>query len=386
MNRKVLFLGINGFPIGLAAVKKQFFLAKGLKHKGHEVRIISRYAPGWFSSDYIPPVGNYFGIDYIFCSGQTNRSTSWRVRNGLKLVGIIRELKILLKGNNIWIVSSRSAGTILYYGLVSLFSKSILLLTLVEEPSALDNGEDFKQRFNHFLYKNFALRFVDGFLPISTFLINNYCNLFPCIPYIKIPAAADFASIESAPMNKKQGYILYCGSAGYSYAIDFILSSFEKTTTLMELFLVVNGTSQQLRLLADKIRDNQKSKYIYIHSNLSDEELYGLYKSSVLLLIPLENSIRDMARFPQKIAEYVASGRPIVSTNVGEIENYFVHNETAFITEWDPVKFSVAIETAMKDSQRQTQIGLKAKQNLRKDFDCYEIGVKLHNFIITNYS
>ena len=50
------------------------------------------------------------------------------------------------------------------------------------------------------------------------------------------------------------------------------------------------------------------------------------------LLIPLFDDVRSTARFPTKIGEYLASGRPIVTTAVGEMPRYFEDGVTAFIS------------------------------------------------------
>ena len=48
-----------------------------------------------------------------------------------------------------------------------------------------------------------------------------------------------------------------------------------------------------------------------------------MYKNATAHLIPLSNSIQDTARFPNKISEYLASAKPIITTDVGEIKHYF---------------------------------------------------------------
>ena len=65
------------------------------------------------------------------------------------------------------------------------------------------------------------------------------------------------------------------------------------------------------------------------------------------LLIPLSNSEKDKARFPTKIAEYLASARPVVSSNIGEFANYATNNKNAVLCEPDDIAgFANGIITA----------------------------------------
>ena len=48
------------------------------------------------------------------------------------------------------------------------------------------------------------------------------------------------------------------------------------------------------------------------------------------MLAPLRLTVQDEARFPQKIAEYTVLGKPIITTNVGDIKQYFKSEKSAF--------------------------------------------------------
>ena len=54
--------------------------------------------------------------------------------------------------------------------------------------------------------------------------------------------------------------------------------------------------------------------------------MYNEFFNSEALLIPLRNTIQDIARFPNKLSEYVGVSGLIITTDVGEIKDYFINN------------------------------------------------------------
>lgn len=50
-----------------------------------------------------------------------------------------------------------------------------------------------------------------------------------------------------------------------------------------------------------------------------------------MLLIPLPETNKSRARFPQKIANFCLTGNPIITTNVREIQYYFKDKESILV-------------------------------------------------------
>ena len=112
------------------------------------------------------------------------------------------------------------------------------------------------------------------------------------------------------------------------------LNSFElieNSDTL--LYLVVNGSIDQLAEIENRIATSSKSRIIKLISNISDKELSVLYKNATGLLIPLRPTIQDEARFPHKFGEYLVSGNPVITTNYGEVRYYFKDMVNALVAE-----------------------------------------------------
>jgi glycosyltransferase involved in cell wall biosynthesis len=72
--------------------------------------------------------------------------------------------------------------------------------------------------------------------------------------------------------------------------------------------------------------------------------------------------IQDKARFPQKIAEYVASGSPIITNSIGEISYYF-NNNNAILTKYYTVEaYFNAMQWVIENPEKAKEIGKKGKE------------------------
>ena len=89
----------------------------------------------------------------------------------------------------------------------------------------------------------------------------------------------------------------------------------------------------------------------------------------------------EIARFPNKVCEYIAAGGIIISTQIGEISNYFTHQENALLCKnycikemvelLDNIANSVYDMSSIKDKSYRTGLeyfDLYAYQNGINDF------------------
>ena len=119
-----------------------------------------------------------------------------------------------------------------------------------------------------------------------------------------------------------------------------------------------------------------------LFSNLSYESLMQLYIDAMALLIPLTGSIRDTARFPHKICEYLASGNPMITTNYGEIPYYFRAEENALIADkFEVNSFSEQMQFVIDNPQQAARIGEEGKKTGRKYFHYQSYGEQLTSMI-----
>ncbi len=238
------------------------------------------------------------------------------------------------------------------------------------------------ERINDHLFESFVFIFLHGIFPISDMLKKMAFRASPNLPALLIPATVDFNLFSINPHH--QDYFIYCGNALYDYTIDFILRSFEKLNNKTHtLVLVLYGEKDPITKVMSMINASKKKDLIKVHSDLAYSELVNLYINARAMLIPLKPSLQDEARFPHKIAEYTASGNPIITTRCGVVKDYFVDMENAYVAAgFDPQLFSNKMQFVIDNPADAKRIGMNGNKTGRKYFNYTECGKSMKQFIM----
>lgn len=323
-------------------------------------------------------------FDVIDVSGQKYRPESFLKRSLFKLFSPVFEfltIRKLSKEKKVdWVnIYTQFFGLCLFYYFLSKLFRFKTILHYVEIRSQI-KGRSFFLRCNDYLYDNYVMFLFDRYIPISHFLDRHLKEKNTKVNTLIIPPICDFQFFNAVESAKQFDvpYLLYCGSAAYSEVILFIIESFKKIKSIdtIHLHLVLNGIkSEQIKNLLEQNEDRIK-----VFSSLEYTDLIGLYKSSLALLIPLRNIEQDQARFPQKIAEYIAAEKVIISTNFGEVKHYFQDlNNAVLADEYDTESYSNKMDWVIENKLNLSDIEFKAYETGKKHFDiiAYRKGVAI---------
>ncbi len=386
-----MYLGFCNFPHGLAEAQKIILISKALIQEGNCVTVICRN--GRYNKDEKPELKAedvYQGIKYKYVSGSCFRNDSFFKRRLLEVKGRINEvtyLRRLAKEENLdyAIISSKVFSSIFLYYLLSKVLKFKTILNYVEYCSAFKkNRFQIKKRINDQLLDQSAPRLCDAIFPISEFLINHLKKLSPSKPFLKIPGLTDFEKYNGVEVRKNEKYFMYCGSAAYAEIILFTLDSFDliNNSSSFFLYLVINGDETEMKVIEEHIQKKKRKDKIKVFCKLSDKELYALYYGAEALLIPLRPTLRDIARFPHKTGEYLASGNPVISTKYGEIEYYFTDMVNMLLAEtYDVNLFAEKMQYVIDNPSDAQKIGLQGKKIATDLFDYRYQAKNINNFL-----
>jgi len=371
--KKVLSLGMHGFPRPSAEVEKLKLILKVFIALNYSSRVLCN--KNYYVGDYSYR-GNEEGIEYFYTTFTFNKKN--KLENRIRqLLGSFVEIFIILKYNpNIVIITSRSFLQIIKYVLFSKITGAKILLTHVEDISSVSTNT-FPYNIHHFFFNKYAFRLVDGALPISDYLYKKIKKNAITTPVLKLPVMVDYKKFIGDEVSNKykeiieSNYFLYCGSSNYEEVIYFIKNCYDNSKSNCDLILILNG--QNLKI--ENIKSKCQSEKIKILNNLGWNDLVSIYKSAKALLIPLRETIQDKARFPHKIGEYCAAGKPIITNNWGEIPYYFTHMNNAIICDnYSIEEFSRAMKFVENNPLIAEKIGNNAKLIAKNIFD-------YHNFI-----
>lgn len=224
---------------------------------------------------------------------------------------------------------------------------------------------------------------LNGIFPIGHYLKNQAIRFRK--PMMLVPVMGGYDRIPR--VYKKLKIFTYCCSAAYLLRNRLVLDAFkllisEKELSYISLVLVLIGRPDELDAVNRLTVDMGISDNIIMKNQISQEELYNTFDSSIGLIIPLNpDNLQDIARFSQKIAEYVASKRPIITSNVGEIPYYFKDNESAKIVPFCVDGYFQGMKLLAENHVLADKIGNGGYNVGCQYFDYMEVGKKMKNFI-----
>ncbi len=323
-----LFCGQSSYPRRDSATANRYrALAEMTANLGHEVIFVNRHPAVRLDEPQSPP--QQFGV--INASG-LHRKKGWIRRQFARALSGPREAWKIIELSNSKPVSiinvySQYSLDLLYYYLISKAVGAECIIHVVEYRSKIV-GRGPLLRFNDLVYEAIATALFSRFVAISSTIEKALIEANPQVNVVVVPPVCRFDQISQIqPTRLDKRYFLYCASLAYEDVAWFVIESFLKLDTRsINLILVLNGD------LSDRIQKICKiNRAIIVLSQLEYDHLLGLYKGAHALLIPLRNIAQDTARYPQKISEYMASGRPIISCKVGDIAKHFTHGIDALL-------------------------------------------------------
>lgn len=382
----LIYLGLSGFPYGLAPIQKQKLISRSLIKCNWDVSIIapkSVHKNGIILKQEGYVEGVYY--KYIF---DPFRPKNFIIRNFQKFITPIKEFYILWQLNrrnkiSAAIVSNRNLFfTNIWYFVVSRILKFRLVINLVEDYTNRES-RPLHRRINDYLFSKYGLFFSDGYLPISHYLINKYSIKHRNFFYL--PIMTDMTPFEkTTKFENDKPFFLYVGAAAYFDAIKLILLSFSKAEiSTHELVLVVNGSKNELNSIKLYSEELNISTNVKIISNLDYEILVKYMNSATAVLLPLFNTIQDNARFPHKLGEYFASKTPVITCMVGELNFFINENENAIIFRTgDAIDFAAKMKWVITNLEKAKEIGFNGYFTAKQNFEFSVVGNKLNEFLL----
>ena len=99
-------------------------------------------------------------------------------------------------------------------------------------------------------------------------------------------------------------------------------------------------------------------------------------------LTPIIKSEQNIYNFATKIGEYSALGKPIITTGIGEVVNYFKDNVNClYVPPNNPRAIAEKIVYLLKNPDKSVQIGAEARKLAYQSFDYKQNSQKLNSFM-----
>jgi len=193
--------------------------------------------------------------------------------------------------------------------------------------------------------------------------------------YENLPTAMEsrekaFVNLSKADMNKINTTKIIAGYTGHLYAgrgINFILQLAKNLPEI--LFLIAGGEENDVQILSEKINQLNIGN-ILVTGFISNTELPIYQAACNFLLMPYQSQIAassggDISKYlsPMKLFEYLATGRPIISSDLPVLRE-ILNDDNAILLPHNDIEIWVReIQKLIEDPKRQKEIAENAKRD-----------------------
>jgi len=334
----IIFGDLFTFPEGYAATNRAYMYAKGFSENSIRASVVC------FSSEYLKVSDGIIDeIPYYHPFGQEKRSNSFVIRRWQNLMKYYRTyvlFKKIHKEDKIVAVNSWTNLLLTHtfaWFLCKIF-KARLIPEISEHPLRYYQQGFFKKKIGVLKF-HIETRLSDGFFCISRYLVNFYKQqgvntkkLF-LVPSIIDPSR--FSKVSERPFS--HSYIGYFGSLTFERDnVDLLINAFEKFARLHpDIHLVLGGfcTDAQKKQISNLISKLDIDTKVTLLDRLTKDEITKYVAHASILVMVRTKGLESDASFPSKLTEFLATGKPVISVNVGEIPDYLSDGVNVFLTE-----------------------------------------------------
>jgi glycosyltransferase involved in cell wall biosynthesis len=336
--------------------------------------------------------GEWEGVSFKYTTGGTARSEWFLVRRWAELRGILGAIAIIVSDWRagqldciyLWICYWEEQMPLrVFRGLCSLLGVRVVC-ELSEPSAAVWEGAPLSQDAGQ---RDFLLTNVDGFVAISEgleeWVRSRKGGDRPEI--MRLPVLVDTDEVEPSFARATRNDLFYAAASTYVDEIEFVLQVVDAVRERYPDVRIRFSGWQIADIARPSLRERLQalvdSGSAVVEGTLSRERLIESYRASAALLLPMKDESRSFARCPTKVGEYLASGRPVVATAIGELEVLLTDGENAFLAAPGDVRsFADAVLSVLANPERACVVGRNGRALAEQVLDYRRYAEPLREF------
>lgn len=390
----IVFVSGDTYPDGSAATNRHIAYSKGLVKLGHNVTFVL-YSRESYHAELFEIEGVVFRCRQ---SAQPRLITIRKLQRFINIISsiingkqIIKEINQKQKIDALVLLSTVPLELIPFLRLSRELSLKVIHERTEYPFTVIGNSIKEKIRLRYYL-KNCINQF-SGIFVINNALkkyFSDYFKKIDNIAIINMIVDTTRFNFDSGNLKHEINYIAYCGTLNAAKdGVDILVQAFtvalkqERVPGNLKLLLIGEPDSIEFKKQLDEIIDNSNcADNIIFRGRVTRDEIPTLLlHASALALARPQNKIAE-GGFPTKLGEYLATGKPVIITDTGEVKSYLEDGRNAFIASAGDVQsFSEKIIEVYSDYERALTIGERGKALTDSDFNYIAQANKLADFI-----
>ena len=392
---RVFFLLKNSYPNGLASTARVHCYGKGFVSQGIETYVllpISLEKQGVEQKNTESEGVDEIGVHFQYMSGSSLRSKNFFKRHANDAYGYLHTLLYIYRN------VCKDDQVIVYEGGVLWMIICAMVVHLKGAKATMELNElpyvTKKQTRRRVFHRQCMLRLAfpryDQFIVISESLKEIAQHYAPKARIIKIPIMVDFDELsndvqDESPIQKP--YIFHAGSLTHNKdGILGMVEAFGKACEKIDKpikFLMTGKLedSPQKAIIQELIIKHHLEDKLCFLGYLEKNELYRYLRHCSLCIIYKYDNQQNNYCFSNKLGEYLAMARPVITTNVGEAIHYLEDGKNAYIIPPKNTDFMAEkILEIINHPDKARIIGLEGQKLAFSTFNCHIQAKRLVEF------
>ncbi|HZK67403.1 MAG TPA: glycosyltransferase family 4 protein [Chloroflexota bacterium] len=141
--------------------------------------------------------------------------------------------------------------------------------------------------------------------------------------------------------------------------------------------LVTGKSGEAVRRLA---MENGVESNLYLTGFLPADQLPLYLGCSDLFVLPFPEKVYNIGRWPNKIGDYMSTGRPTVANPTGDIRTLFESQRVGLLAGWDAQEFAGQILRLIQDPGLARELGANARRVAETQYDWRILVARLEQF------
>lgn len=198
----------------------------------------------------------------------------------------------------------------------------------------------------------------------------------------------DTNRFEGVKRKIREKYFAYCGVVSkYKDGVDILIKAFSKvhiTHPDYKLYIIGRFESEVVRNDLESMTESLKmADCVVFTGQVLPEKMPSLLTNAQALVLARPANLQSKYGFPTKLGEYLATGNPVIVTNVGEIGLFLKDRENAIVVPPDDIDaFANGMTWVIEHADEAFNIGQKGKELAKKEFSYKSQSEKVLDFIL----
>lgn len=164
---------------------------------------------------------------------------------------------------------------------------------------------------------------------------------------------------------------LYVGHISYGSEVSLILEALPLVVeALPDIHTVIVGTGDGVQALREQAQGAGLGERVVFAGWVDHQHMPVYLAAADLALYPYRDTLVNRAKSPSKITAYMAMGKPIVASAVGETVEYLEGGRAGLLTApGDARAFAKAMIALLRDPAQAAELGRRAEQRVWERYD-----------------